>query len=163
MNNKALVFEDIKQMLDELGFVVSSMDDNRPWGGFFVISEQNAPAFIDHFFPMLQKEELLTGKLSPKILLVAPNKKLSWQYHHRRSEVWKLIRGEASIIRSETDQENPAVQMTIGELVELKKGERHRLVGLSDWGIVAEIWIHTDSQNPSDENDIVRLQDDFGR
>jgi mannose-6-phosphate isomerase-like protein (cupin superfamily) len=163
MNNKALVFEDVKQMLDELGFVVSSMDDNRPWGGFFVISEQNAPAFIDHFFPMLQKEELLTGKLSPKILLVAPNKKLSWQYHHRRSEVWKLIRGEASIIRSETDQENPAVQMTIGELVELKKGERHRLVGLSDWGIVAEIWIHTDSQNPSDENDIVRLQDDFGR
>jgi mannose-6-phosphate isomerase-like protein (cupin superfamily) len=163
MNNKALVFEDIKQMLDKLGFVVSSMDDNRPWGGFFVISEQNAPAFIDHFFPMLQKEELLTGKLSPKILLVAPNKKLSWQYHHRRSEVWKLIRGEASIIRSETDQENPAVQMTIGELVELKKGERHRLVGLSDWGIVAEIWIHTDSQNPSDENDIVRLQDDFGR
>jgi mannose-6-phosphate isomerase-like protein (cupin superfamily) len=163
MNNKALVFEDVKQMLNELGFVVSSMDDNRPWGGFFVISEQNAPAFIDHFFPMLQKEELLTGKLSPKILLVAPNKKLSWQYHHRRSEVWKLIRGEASIIRSETDQENPAVQMTIGELVELKKGERHRLVGLSDWGIVAEIWIHTDSQNPSDENDIVRLQDDFGR
>lgn len=163
MNNKALVFEDVKQMLDELGFVVSSMDDNRPWGGFFVISEQNAPAFIDHFFPMLQKEELLNGKLSPKILLVAPNKKLSWQYHHRRSEVWKLIRGEASIIRSETDQENPSVQMTIGELVELKKGERHRLVGLSDWGIVAEIWIHTDSQNPSDENDIVRLQDDFGR
>jgi mannose-6-phosphate isomerase-like protein (cupin superfamily) len=163
MNNKALVFEDIKQMLDELGFVVSSMDDKRPWGGFFVIGEENAPAFIDHFFPMLQKEELLNGKLSPKILLVAPNKKLSWQYHHRRSEVWKLIRGEASIIRSETDQENPAVQMTIGELVELKKGERHRLVGLSDWGIVAEIWIHTDSQNPSDENDIVRLQDDFGR
>jgi mannose-6-phosphate isomerase-like protein (cupin superfamily) len=163
MNNKALVFEDVKQMLNELGFVVSSMDDNRPWGGFFVIGEENAPAFIDHFFPMLQKEELLNGKLSPKILLVAPNKKLSWQYHHRRSEVWKLIRGEASIIRSETDKENPAVQMTIGELVELKKGERHRLVGLSDWGIVAEIWIHTDSQNPSDENDIVRLQDDFGR
>ena len=163
MNNNASVFLDIKHMLDELGFVVTSMDDNRPWGGFFVISEEGAPAFIDHFFPMLQKEELLAGKLSPKILLVAPNKKLSWQYHHRRSEVWKLIRGEASIIRSETDQENPATQMTIGDLVELKKGERHRLVGLSDWGIVAEIWIHTDSQNPSDENDIVRLQDDFGR
>lgn len=163
MNNNASVFEDIKHMLDELGFVVSSMDDNRPWGGFFVISEEDAPAFIDHFFPMLQKEELLAGKLSPKILLVAPNKKLSWQYHHRRSEVWKLIRGEASIIRSETDQENPPTQMTIGDLVELKKGERHRLVGLSDWGIVAEIWIHTDPQNPSDENDIVRLQDDFGR
>jgi len=29
--------------------------------------------------------------------------------------------------------------------------------------VLAEIWQHTDAQNPSDENDIVRVQDDFGR
>jgi mannose-6-phosphate isomerase len=29
--------------------------------------------------------------------------------------------------------------------------------------MIAEIWQHTDPENPSDENDIVRLQDDFGR
>jgi hypothetical protein len=40
---------------------------------------------------------------------------------------------------------------------------RHRLVGLGDWGVLAEIWQHTDLQNPSDEEDIVRLQDDYGR
>ena len=41
--------------------------------------------------------------------------------------------------------------------------QRHRLIGLDGWGIVAEIWRHTDAENPSDEDDIVRVQDDFGR
>ena len=41
--------------------------------------------------------------------------------------------------------------------------ERHRLVGLKKIGVVAEIWIHTDLNNLSDENDIVRLSDDYKR
>lgn len=45
----------------------------------------------------------------------------------------------------------------------MDKGERHRLIGLDSWGIVAGIWQHTDPENASDEDDIVRLQDDFGR
>jgi hypothetical protein len=45
----------------------------------------------------------------------------------------------------------------------LKKEERHRLIGLDSWAIVAEIWQHTDIENPSNEEDIVRIQDDFGR
>ena len=47
--------------------------------------------------------------------------------------------------------------------VKLKQGERHRLIGMNGWGVVAEIWQHTDPASPSDEDDIVRLQDDFGR
>ena len=105
----------------------------------------------------------MTGKLSPKILLLQPNKKLSWQYHHRRSEIWKLIEGEAGIIRSDTDVEGEQQQMIKDEIVELKKGERHRLAGQNQWGIIAEIWIHTDVENPSNEDDIIRIQDDFGR
>ena len=50
----------------------------------------------------------------------------------------------------------------MGEII-LQQGERHRLVGLSDYAVIAEIWQHTDATNPSDEDDIVRLQDDFGR
>jgi hypothetical protein len=49
------------------------------------------------------------------------------------------------------------------ESIELATGERHRLVGLETWGIVAEIWVHTEPSDPSDESDIVRLEDDFGR
>jgi hypothetical protein len=37
------------------------------------------------------------------------------------------------------------------------------LVGLDEWGAVAEIWIHTDAQNLSNEEDIHRLQDDYAR
>ena len=45
----------------------------------------------------------------------------------------------------------------------LQQGERHRLIGLDDYCVVAEIWQHTDVNHPSDEDDIIRVQDDFGR
>lgn len=41
-----------------------------------------------------------------------------------------------------------------GDTITLQQGDRHRLVGLDDWGFVAEIWQHTDTENPSDENDM---------
>ena len=50
-----------------------------------------------------------------------------------------------------------------GDEIRLSKRERHRIIGLDNYAVVAEIWIHTDKDNPSDENDIVRLQDDFDR
>jgi hypothetical protein len=54
-------------------------------------------------------------------------------------------------------------KLKIGEIIRLKQGQRHRLVGLNGWGMIAEIWQHTDASQPSDEDDIVRVQDDFGR
>lgn len=143
---------------------IADKDTNRPWGGFLVINEEDAEKFIDKFFPELTSEELsISGKLSPKILMVAPNKKLSWQYHNRRAEVWKLINGTAGVVVSDDDSEKELTILQTGNTIELKQGERHRLVGLDNWGIVAEIWRHTDAANPSDEDDIIRLQDDFGR
>jgi mannose-6-phosphate isomerase len=53
--------------------------------------------------------------------------------------------------------------MEMNKTLTLFKGERHRLLGLNEWGIIAEIWQHTDATDPSDEDDIVRLQDDYGR
>ena len=103
------------------------------------------------------------GKLSPKILVVAPDKRLSWQYHHRRAEIWKVVNGTVGVIMSDTDKEGELKSYKPGDQITLKKGERHRLVGLKEWGTVAEIWQHTDANNPSDEDDIVRVQDDFGR
>jgi len=105
----------------------------------------------------------ITQKLSPKILMVAPNKRLSWQYHHRRAEIWKCIKGTVGVITSETDEEQEQHILHVGDIIKLKQGERHRLIGLDDWGIVAEIWQHTNATHPSDEDDIVRVQDDFSR
>lgn len=161
--DKSLKFNEIKSYLDQMDLRVVGMDDARPWGGFFVIDENDSAKFINLFFPVLDQSALSGGKISPKILMVQPGKKLSWQYHHRRSEVWKLIDGEAAVAKSETDVEAERIQLHKGDIVELKQGERHRLIGLGDWGVVAEIWVHTDHSNPSNEEDIVRLQDDFGR
>ena len=102
-------------------------------------------------------------KISPKILIVEPNQRLSWQYHNRRKEIWKVYKNEVGVIKSTDNNETDMKIFNVGDVIELRKGERHRLIGLSDFGIVAEIWIHTDTANPSDENDIVRLQDDYAR
>ena len=161
--------DDVERSAEEFlhmeGFAISSRDFSRPWGGFFVVDESLADRFIRLFFPHLQAKDLsIAGKLSPKILVVAPGQRLSWQYHHRRAEIWKLIAGVAGVVTSETDAEGPMKTLTVGEIIQLKQGERHRLIGLKEgWGVIAEIWRHTDAQNPSDENDIVRVQDDFGR
>ena len=162
--DKATVFEKVTAYLKEQNLLVDKKDDSRPWGGFFVLDEAEAEKFISLYFPHLTKDELtISGKLSPKILVVAPNKRLSWQYHHRRAEIWKLIGGVAGVVTSDTDHEKETTHLAIGDIVQLQKGERHRLIGLDGWGIVAEIWQHTDADNPSNEDDIVRLQDDFGR
>ena len=49
-----------------------------------------------------------------------------------------------------------------GDSIVLDQGERHRLIGLDDYSIVAEVWEHTDKKYPSYEEDITRVQDDFG-
>jgi mannose-6-phosphate isomerase len=66
------------------------------------------------------------------------------------------------IVRSDDDSEGQLVRIKEGDQVRLVQGERHRLIGLEDFGIVAEIWQHTEVI-PSDEKDIVRVQDDFSR
>ncbi|GAB2785352.1 hypothetical protein GCM10027275_32290 [Rhabdobacter roseus] len=162
--DKNEVFEQVQQFLDDQGFTVVSKDHSRPWGGFFVLDEAQAPAFIKAFFSHLSLEDFAGfDKLSPKILVVAPEKRLSWQYHHRRAEIWKVIGGQAGVVVSDTDEETELQKLALGTVINLKQGERHRLIGLHEYGIVAEIWQHTDPANPSDEDDIVRVQDDFGR
>ena len=159
-----MIFSLVQSALEEQDFRIVAKDQNRPWGGFFVIAEEQAQRFADVYFDGLDVSSLkISGKLSPKILIVAPNRRLSWQYHHRRAEIWRVIQGQAGVVRSNTDSENELEILNVGATVTVLQGERHRLVGLDDHAVVAEIWQHTDVDNPSDEEDIVRLQDDFGR
>jgi mannose-6-phosphate isomerase-like protein (cupin superfamily) len=158
------VFAQVEAYLSEAGYQVISKDFTRPWGGFFVLDEVQASKFAAQFFPNLSIESIqITQKLSPKFLIVAPKKRLSWQYHFRRAEIWTVISGPVGIAISDTDEQGPVGTYDSGDFVELQQGERHRLIGLDGWGVVAEIWQHTDVNLPSDESDIVRLQDDFGR
>lgn len=162
--SKEELFSEVAQTLIEQGFQIQQQDQTRPWGGFFVIDEAQAQQFANMYFNGLDVQELkISGKLSPKILIVAPGKRLSWQYHHRRAEIWQVVSGTVGVVTSNTDEEHELKLLNPGDVIRLNQGERHRLVGLDEWGVLAEIWQHTDAANPSDEDDIVRVQDDFGR
>ena len=159
-----MIFSLVQSELEVQDFRIVDKDHNRPWGGFFVIAEEQAQRFTDVYFDGVDVSSLkISGKLSPKIQIVAPTKRLSWQYHQRRAEIWRVIQDQAGVVRSNTDSENELEILNVGATITLLQGERHRLVGLKDYAVVAEIWQHTDVDNPSDEEDIVRLQDDFGR
>ena len=154
----------IKKKMESYGFTINSYDFERPWGGFLVIDESQAQQFSNKFFEGLNVNTLkIGGKLSPKILIIKPETRLSWQYHNRRAEIWRVYKGSAGIIRSDSNVENEMKVFNEGDQIVLEQGERHRLIGLDDYCVVAEIWQHTDANLPSDEDDIIRVQDDFGR
>ncbi len=158
------VFQYAQELLENNGFEIIASDKSRPWGGFYVINEDQAAKFIEVFFKDLPLDAVTPGqKLSPKILIVAPNKRLSWQYHNRRSEVWRVVKGPAGVVSSMNDEENELQRLNDGDFIQLAQGQRHRLVGLETPGVLAEIWQHTNAAEPSNEDDIIRVQDDFGR
>ena len=162
--NQSNKFIQVKNHFESIGYRIVDFDFKRPWGGFLVIDEKQVNKFADQFFEDITIDSLkIGGKLSPKLLIVNSNARLSWQYHLRRAEIWRVYKGTVGIIRSNDDDQKPLLTLNEGDQVKLKQGERHRLIGLKQQALVAEIWQHTDPNNPSNEEDIVRLQDDFGR
>ena len=157
-------FNKISEKLKLQNLNIVDKDIERPWGGFFVIDEKDSQDFVNIYFDGLEIDKLkVAGQLSPKILVIAPNKRLSWQFHDRRSEIWKVASGEIKVVTSDDDVERNEVLLKEGYEINISQGERHRIIGTDNYAIVAEIWIHTDKDNPSDEDDIVRVQDDFNR
>lgn len=164
-SNKDEVFQKVEAYLGELAIGIGSIDNSRPWGGFFVIKEDSTDDFINEFFPDYDVDSIkqFGSKLSPKILVVGPEEELSWQYHYRRAELWRCVDGPVGFKRSKDDTQGETNILNHGEVVQFDPSERHRLIGLNNWGIVAEFWQHTDPEQPSDEDDIVRLEDKYGR
>lgn len=153
----------------ELGYTIVEEDTNKPWGAYYRMSGDEADRFIHEFFPGLSITEARLGRedmeLSPKFLLVAPGHRLSWQYHDRRAERWRFLT-DGSYHRSHSDDQGELISAIAGEVVQFDAGERHRLcanVNGESYTLVAEIWQHTVAGQPSNEADIVRLQDDYKR
>ena len=92
-----------------------------------------------------------------KTLVVSAGKRLSFQYHYKRSERWILVEGDATAItmRDGVLLETPLV---IGETFLVDKKMPHRLTSRRG-GKVIEVALGSSFN----ENDIVRLEDDFGR
>jgi len=158
-----LFYKNIEDELTNLGFRIVDSNFEKPWGAYFCIDENQAQDFSDKFFDGIDVDSLkIKNILSPKILIVKPNMRLSWQYHNRRAEIWQVYKGLVGVVQSDTDIENELKNYIPGDQIKLRQGERHRLVGLADYAVVAEIWQHKD-EILSNEDDIIRVQDDYGR
>ena len=124
---------DIEDEIKGLGFEIIQKDFERPWGGFLVIDERQSQEFTNRFFNGIHVKNLkISGKLSPKILIIKPNSKLSWQYHQRRAEIWKVIRGEVGAIKSKSNNQNEKKILNEEDIFRKYKRERNRIIGLDN-------------------------------
>lgn len=163
---KAEALEQVNRYIKLLGLEITSADNNRPWGGFYVISPDTHSKFLDIFFPLL-KDELAKSELpiSAKVLVIEPKGMTSDQYHRRRKEVWRVWSGPVEVYLNHADPRYITnMQLADNQRMSIELEERHRIIGHSGyWGVLAETWIHTNPDHLSDEEDIVRVEDDYGR
>lgn len=166
--DKEKLIDQVIEVAEAAGYTVVDIDKTRPWGGFVRFAYEDGDRFVEEFFPGLDPNTARLGnpeaELSPKILVVSPEQRLSWQVHERRAERWVFL-SEGGYYRSiNADNPGELVEAKPGDVVQFEPGECHRLVGTAmSPTLVAEIWQHTDPENPSDESDIIRLQDDYKR
>ena len=86
---------------------------------------------------------------------VHPGARISLQKHHQRAEHWVVVQGEAQVT---VGAHQMALQ--VGQHVDIPLGEIHRMENRG--GVPLEI-IELQFGNYLGEDDIVRLQDDYGR
>lgn len=91
-----------------------------------------------------------------KTIYVRPKRRLSLQYHNHRSERWVLVEGDATAVIIENG-ETKKIPLRVGETFIVYKGMTHRLFSKRG-GTLVEVAVGT-----FDEEDIVRLEDDYGR
>ena len=109
--------------------------DRRPWGTFTVLDEG------DNF--------------KVKRIEVLPGKRLSYQKHSQRAEHWFVVQGLARVTLDDRDHIVGA-----GQAIDIAIGSAHRVENPGDELLV---FIEVQRGNYLGEDDIVRLQDDFGR
>jgi mannose-6-phosphate isomerase-like protein (cupin superfamily) len=107
--------------------------ESRPWGRFEKFHENKSCTI--------------------KLIYVNANSRLSLQYHKKRSEFWKVIKGTAMV---EIDEKR--IVLGEGETITIPRQAKHRVLALKSECIILEI-----AYGRFDENDIVRLEDDYQR
>ena len=107
--------------------------EDRPWGRF---------------------EKFHENQLSTvKLIYIKANSRLSLQYHRQRWEFWKVIKGTAQV-----ELDGKIIEVKEEENIVIPKGVKHRVKALNNNCVILEI-----SYGNFDENDIVRIEDDYER
>lgn len=109
--------------------------DERPWGNYQVL------------------EDAATHKV--KRLTVDPGHRLSYQRHQKRAEHWYVVQGEATVTLEGTDHVVGA-----GHAIDIPRGSAHRVTNATD---VPLVFIEVQVGDYFGEDDIERLEDDYGR
>ena len=109
--------------------------DERPWGNFTVLDEGE--------------------NYKVKRIEVLPQKRLSYQKHERRSEHWMVVAGIAKVTLDGRE-----INVAAGQTVDVPIGAAHRIENV---GSDQLIFIEIQRGTYFGEDDIQRLQDDFGR
>jgi mannose-6-phosphate isomerase len=110
--------------------------DERPWGSFTVLDEE----LSDH---------------KVKRIVVAPGKRLSYQRHTKRAEHWFVVSGIATVTLDGVE-----LQVPPGASLDIGVGVAHRC---ENRGTVPVVFIEVQSGTYFGEDDIERIEDDFGR
>jgi mannose-6-phosphate isomerase len=114
----------------------STKHDERPWGSFTVLDEGE--------------------NFKVKRIEVLPGKRLSYQRHSRRSEHWFVVGGTAKVTLNGSE-----ILVRTGESIDIPNGSAHRVENSPDSELL--VFIETQTGDYFGEDDIVRLDDDFGR
>jgi mannose-6-phosphate isomerase len=109
--------------------------DRRPWGTFTVLDEGDG--------------------FKVKRIEVFPGKRLSYQKHAQRAEHWVVVQGTAKVTLDDEEISVPA-----GQAIDIAIGSAHRVEN-TDTELL--VFIEVQRGGYLGEDDIVRLQDDFGR
>jgi mannose-6-phosphate isomerase len=109
--------------------------DVRPWGNYIVLDDAD-----DH---------------KVKRIVVSPGGRLSYQTHARRSEHWFVVRGRGVVVL-----DGDTIEVEPGVAVDIPVGVAHRIESTSDDDLV---FIEVQHGDYFGEDDIVRLDDDYGR
>jgi glycosyltransferase involved in cell wall biosynthesis/quercetin dioxygenase-like cupin family protein len=110
-------------------------EDHRPWGYYKVMAEND--------------------RYKNKEIVVFSHKRLSLQRHQRRSEHWYIIDGQAEITL-----DDKTFVLAPGQSVDIPKGTLHRIANPGSENVR---FIEVQTGNYFGEDDIERIEDDFGR
>ena len=114
---------------------MSNYIEHRPWGSF---------------------ENLLDEDYCKvKRIIVKPGQRLSYQYHHKRKETWVIVKGVATITLDDNTYDYKE-----GYTINIPTKTKHRVKNKTNEDL---IFIETQSGTYFGEDDIVRLEDDYGR
>jgi mannose-6-phosphate isomerase len=108
----------------------------RPWGNYTVLDD-DAP---DH---------------KVKRIVVHPGKRLSYQRHSRRAEHWFIVSGTPTVTL-----DGAVTRLRPGEAIDIPREGAHRIANEGDEDVV---FIEVQHGTYFGEDDIVRLEDDYGR